>query len=150
MKKFVLLAVLTFSICFAGSFTAFAGSLCGTANPVEVFSITGGIDMDKDTETTFDKIRNIIGKAEKGTDIVIKVYTPSEEGYSLMDTYETCAGVSELFSQTIDLYIGENYITVEAYGDGDCYSKAEAYINRKKSEIKEILQQGIVLPVQRG
>ena len=53
-------------------------------------------------------------------------------------------GVSGIFSQVIDLSLGENFIVVSS-GDSD-ESKAEITVNRKTEAVKKALENGVYLP----
>lgn len=146
MKK--ILAVTMASICLVFNFAsfAFAGTLSQDNNPIEIFEITGGIDKEKDAESTFDKTRTISGSAESGTEIIISVYTYDEDNEKvLLEDYDFIVGASEIFSQSVNLAIGENYILIEAYKDEDI-SSYEVNIKRKEGQIKQELEQGIALP----
>lgn len=134
-----------------------ASTICVLAAPsgsqaVEKFGITGGINLQKGTETTFDSSRIISGTAEKDTNVEIIVYrvVDDAEGTKLveLDRYETTVGLSEIFIEDVDLSVGKNLIVVKAF-NGDKYSEVSAVVKRKKSEIKIELRQGIVLPGQR-
>ncbi len=119
---------------------------------VEKFGITGGINLQKGTETTFDSSRIVSGTAEIDTDVEIIVYRVAEDAEETklieLDRYKTTVGLSEIFIENIDLNIGKNLIVVKAY-NGEKYSEVSAVVKRKKSEIKIELRQGIILPGQR-
>ncbi len=110
------------------------------------FVITGGLDTEKETESTFDKSRTISGTAEIGSVVTIEVLSENtkkelcESGF-----YEIKVGSSGYFSQNIDLLIGENLITIKAK-KGELSSCVEASIKRKKSEIKSELSNNISVP----
>lgn len=150
MKKLLsFISVLVFVIA--------ASTICVLAAPsgsqaVEKFGITGGMNLQKGTETTFDSSRIISGTAEIDTDVEIIVYRVVEDAEETklveLDRYKTTVGLSEIFIENVDLNIGKNLIVVKAY-NGDKYSEVSAVVKRKKSEIKIELRQGIVLPGQR-
>jgi len=137
-------------------FVIAASTMCVLAasgsQDVEKFGITGGIDLQKGTETTFDGSRIISGTAEKDTNVEIIVYRVADDAEEAnlieLDRYKTTVGLSEIFIEDVDLSIGKNLIVVKAV-NGDKYSEVSAVIKRKKSEIKIELRQGIVLPGQR-
>lgn len=118
---------------------------------VEKFGITGGIDLQKDAEITFDSSRIISGTAEKDTNVEIIVYRVVDDAEETklieLDRYKTTVGISEIFIEDVDLSIGKNLIVVKAVNGEKC-SEVSAVIKRKKSEIKIELRQGIVLPGQ--
>lgn len=145
------------SFIFLLLFVIAASTICVLAAPsdsqaVEKFGITGGMNLQKGVETTFDSSRIISGTAEKDTDVDIIVYKVVEnaEGTKLieLDKYETTVGLTEVFIEDVDLVEGKNLIVVKAY-NGDKYSEVSAVVKRKKSEIKNELRQGIILPGQR-
>lgn len=138
-------------------FVIAASTICVLAAPsgsqaVEKFGITGGMNLQKGTETTFDSSRIISGTAEIDTDVEIIVYRVVEDAEETklveLDRYKTTVGLSEIFIENVDLNIGKNLIVVKAY-NGEKYSEVSAVVKRKKSEIKIELRQGIVLPGQR-
>jgi len=145
------------SFIFISLFVIAASCLCVLAapsdsQPVEKFGITGGMNLQKGIDTTFDSSRTISGTAEKNTAVDIIVYKVVEnaEGTKLIELgrYETTVGLTEMFIKTVNLAEGKNLIVVKAY-NGDKYSEVSAVVKRKKSEIKIELRQGIVLPGQR-
>lgn len=134
-----------------------ASALCvlaapSTSQPVDKFGITGGMDLRKGTETTFDSSRIISGTAQKDTVVDVIVYEVIEDAdvtkLAELDRYTTTVGISEVFVQDVDLIVGKNLIVVKAF-NGDKYSEISSVVKRKKSEIKNELRQGIVLPGQR-
>ncbi len=137
-------------------FVIAASTICVLAasgsQDVEKFGITGGINLQKGNETTFDSSRIISGTAEKDTDVEIIVYRVADDAEEAnlieLARYETIVGLSEIFIEDVDLSIGKNLIVVKA-ANGEKYSEVSAVIKRKKSEIKIELRQGIVLPGQR-
>lgn len=152
MKKLLSFIFVLFFIMAASTICALAGSLSDAALPVDGFEITGGIDLQKDAETTFNSSRTISGTAEKDTKVVVTVYDVAGEGEKTtlteVDSCTATVGLTEIFIQSVDLDVGKNLIVVQAY-NGDKYSEASAVIKRKKSEIKNELRQNIVLPGQR-
>lgn len=76
MRKTKLFAILTVMLTMLISVNAFAADYYGETDVIE---ITGGIDMEKDSESTFDETRTITGKAECGTVIIINVYAYNED-----------------------------------------------------------------------
>ena len=119
---------------------------------VEKFGITGGINLQKGAETTFDSSRIISGTAEKDTEVEIIVYRVADDADEAnlieLDRYKTTVWLSEIFLEDVDLSIGKNLIVVKAV-NGEKYSEVSAVVKRKKSEIKIELRQGIILPGQR-
>lgn len=151
MKKYIVSFLAVLYIMTSPKLYVFAGSSSDTDNilTVEGFEVTSGVNKLKETESTFDKTRTISGTAEQGTEIYITVYevagSEDKKTYDELDSYELIVGPSGIFSQSINLSIGENYITVEAKNDNKV-SKFSTTIKRKKTEIKLELQQNIALP----
>jgi len=150
MKKFLsFISVLLFVTAISAICVLAAPS---GSQPVEKFGITGGMNVQKGTETTFDSSRTISGTAEKDTSVDIIVYQVVEnaEGTKLieLDRCSTTIGLSEIFIENVDLAVGKNLIVVKAC-NGNKYSEVSSVVKRKKSEIKIELRQGIVLPGQR-
>lgn len=112
-------------------------------NTLENFEITSGID--KDLEVTFDTNRTITGLCPKDSIITIKVMKLKSDKLQDVYTYTIEVGQSQVFSQDINLLLGDNYIYIEAKNK---YATSKVYttINRKKIEIKRELENGIVLP----
>ncbi len=110
----------------------------------DAFEITSGLDFSKDTVSTFDNSKTISGTAEKDTEIKIEVYSVDSEDMTLTNDYALTVGVSGIFSQIIDLSLGENFIVVSS-GDSD-ESKAEITVNRKTEAVKRALENGVYLP----
>ena len=111
------------------------------------FTVSGGIRTDGKTEATFDETRTISGSAEEGTLVTINVSMKDASGETESeDSYSLEVGVSGLFSQTIDLCLGENVITVTAEKEGLASVCEEATIKRKKRDIKTELENGISIP----
>lgn len=106
-------------------------------------NITGGIE----SKSTFDESRTISGSAEQGTKIAISVSSKDASG-SLTENacYNMKVGVSGLFSQMIDLELGENIVTITAEKDGCNTVNEEVTIKRKRREIKNELENGVSIP----
>ncbi len=138
-------------------FVIAASTICVLAAPsgtqaVDKFGITGGMNLQKGTDTTFDSSRFISGTASKDTAVEIIVYRVVEGTQETklveLDRCDTTVGLSESFIENVDLAVGKNLIIVKAR-NGEKYSEVSAVVKRKKSEIKYELRQGIALPGQR-
>lgn len=137
MRKIKLFAILTVVLTMLFSVNAFAAVYNGESGVIE---ITGGIDMDKEYESTFDQTRTITGRAEKGSVITIKVCIKDDEGILYAaETREIEVGVSRYFSTSVNLYEGENIIVVS---NEDNSASVVALIKRKSEEIKARLERG--------
>ncbi len=141
MRKIKLLAILTVMITMLISTNAFAAVYNGEPDVIE---ITGGIDMDKRYESTFNDTRTITGRAERGTIITIDVCTQDDEDVlTVMKSYEIEIGVSGFFSKNVKLFEGENIIVISTE-DGS--ASVMALIKRKSEEIKNRLERGVCIP----
>lgn len=141
MRKIKLLAILTVMITMLISTNAFAAVYNGEPDVIE---ITGGIDMDKRYESTFNDTRTITGRAERGTIITIDVCTQDDEDVlTVMKSYELEIGVSGFFSKNVKLFEGENIIIISTE-DGS--ASIMALIKRKSEEIKNRLERGVCIP----
>lgn len=141
MRKIKLLAILTVMITMLISNNAFAAVYNGEPDVIE---ITGGIDMDKRYESTFNDTRTITGRAERGTIITIDVCTQDDEDVlTVMKSYELEIGVSGFFSKNVKLFEGENIIIISTE-DGS--ASIMALIKRKSEEIKNRLERGVCIP----
>ena len=115
----------------------------------DIFEITGGLDMEKSNETTFDDSREIFGTAKKGTEIIITTYTKNDnDEYEEMECTEIDVGSSGYFSGNINLEMGMNYIKIEAI-NGEEYQEEEVKIKRKDISIMQALKENIALPGKR-
>lgn len=111
------------------------------------FEITDGITLSKKTESTFDDSRTISGVAEKGALIVIRVSTKNAEGDLEENAcYDMEVGASGLFSQAIELEIGENVVEITASKENHETISKQTVIKRKKREIKKELENTICIP----
>lgn len=137
MKKLSALLILCF--IFFSSIPAYSASEADIF--CQRFVITGGINTGKNIEATFNKSRTISGTAEVGSVITIKVFSGNKD----CKTYKITVGSSGYFSQSVDLFIGENLIVVTAE-KGYLSSTIKANIKRKKSEIKSELSKNISFP----
>lgn len=138
--------VLALALCLAIPFTVCANA----ASPVSNFKITKGIT--KSSEITFDSTRVISGTAETGAQISITIYEPytnsaGNTAYKLIRTYNLTVGSTGIFSQSISLKEGVNYLVVTARKDGK-YSEIRTTINRKNKVLKSVLSQSIAVPGQ--
>lgn len=141
MNKSKILVILTVMITLFFSFNIFAAEYNGDPDAIV---ITGGIDMDKEYESTFNDSRTITGRAQCGTKIVIMLCSKSDSGVLEPETtYETTVGVSGYFSQNVELNIGENVIIVY---NAEENASITANIKRKSVDIKDKLENGVYIP----
>lgn len=150
MKKIMTILATTFLLIFSNSFLAFAASASNEEN--NSFAITGGINFSKESESTFDKTRTIVGKAEEKSIVTVTVYEKlleKQEELKEIEKYKIVVGASGYFSQTINLSIGENVVEIKVKDIDKKSSSISTSITRKKSEIKNELEQAIILPRNR-
>lgn len=132
--------------------SAYAGPLTAESTEQEEnteveFSITDGIDFDKKVESTFDESRTISGSAQEGTAVSISVYLKNANGeLKEQSAYDIDVGASGLFSQAVELSIGENVVKITAEKEGFDSVKTETCIKRKSREIKTELENGVTIP----
>ena len=138
MKKFIFVIILCLS--------AFATCPVAYAKEAEsgVFEITSGLDFSKDSVSTFDSSKTVSGTAAKNTNMKIEVYSIKSDTAKLENDYSFTVGISGIFTQAIDLNIGENYIVVSSGNEEK--DKAEITVNRKKEAVKKALEKGVYLP----
>lgn len=143
-----ILFAVAIAFCLAIPFSTNANAAAGVNN----FKITSGIDTSKTSEITFDSTRVISGTAETGAKISITIYEPytnaaGKTAYKLIRTYNLTVGSTGIFSQSISLKEGVNYLVVTARKDGK-YSEIRTTINRKNKVLKSVLSQSIAVPGQ--
>ncbi len=151
MKKLILILATIFLLTLSNSFLAYAASI-SDSEVNSSFSITSGLDFSKGAKSTFDKSRIVTGKAKEGSTVTITVYEKlleKEEELKEIDKYEIVVGASGYFSQTINLNVGENIIDINVTDINDKSASISTSIIRKKSEIKNELEQAIILPRSR-
>ena len=133
MRKIKLFAILTVMLTMLISVNAFAAVYDGEPGVIE---ITGGIDMDKEYESTFDNTRTITGRADKGSVITINVCAENEDDIlTVVESHEIEVGVN--------LYEVENLIVIS---NEDNSASVVALIKRKSEEIKARLERGVYSP----
>ncbi|HAG04212.1 MAG TPA: hypothetical protein DCG28_02120 [Lachnospiraceae bacterium] len=142
MRKLIFTAIFFVTVFFVSS-------VCVNAE-VQGFKITSGISADKSSEITFDSVKVISGTAAKGTDISITVYEPytAADGsvqYTVLRNYAVTVGNTGIFSQSVSLKEGKNYVVVVAK-NGDSSSEVRTTINRKNKILQTMLSQSIALP----
>lgn len=170
VKGLLGLFLFLFLISLSPSETLAGGDEMGllpSAERVDVdFKITSGLDINKEKESTFDKKRTISGTANEGTIITIDIHIQNKKDEQLQSNqYETESkdtennednkdnnyytievGASCIFSQTVELAIGENKIDITVEEEGKDKIEKNFIINRKSREIKQELEKAIVLP----
>ncbi len=146
MKKIVIVLATTFLLIFSNNFLVFSASI---SNETSNVSVTGGVDFSKESESTFDKTRTIVGKAQEKSTVIIIVYEKlleKQEKLKEIEKYKIVVGPSGYFSQTVNFSIGENIVEIKVKDIDKKPSTISTSIVRKKSEIKNELEQAIILP----
>ncbi len=126
--------------------------------PVSVFAaqittptpitITSGLDLNaEETESTFDATRTVYGEAKPSTQIQVSVSRKNING-DMQVTNAQSVTVSSvgIFSATVDLDMGYNYITLTAQKEGYEQVSQTVVIKRLPQRIKKELQNMIALP----
>ena len=110
--------------------------------------ITSGLPSDPDRLiSTFRATRVVYGEAEPDTNITVRVYQEDVHGdFEEIAFEETQVGVLGIFSITVPLEEGYNYVTVTAELEGYDEAVSEAVIKRLPEKIKDELQRVIALP----
>lgn len=145
MKKLLL----SLFAVIAATIVILAVPVVANAAPVNNFKITSGINTAKSSEITFDSTRVVSGTAEPGSKITITLYEPTTVNgtttYKYIRSYTITVGSSGIFSQSISLKEGKNYVVVAARKDGK-YSEVKTTITRKNAVLKATLSQSIAVP----
>ena len=147
MKKLILVLATMFLLIFSNSVFAYAASISDSELKSN-FSITGGLNLSKEINSTFDKVKTVTGKADEGSTVTIIVYEKlleKEEKLKEVDKYKIVVGASGYFTQNINLNVGENIVDIEVKDKNNKSSSVSTTITRKKSEIKNELEQAIIL-----
>ena len=147
MKKFSIAFLVVMLFCFAPVFV-YAGPLDAEAAKQELgFSVTSGIDLSKETQSTFDDSKTIAGTANQGTAIEIIVSSKDASG-DLADEESYCmeVGASGMFSQTVELSLGENVVSITASKKGYDTVREETIVKRRNITIKNELENTVSIP----
>ena len=115
------------------------------------FSVVSGIN--RQSESTFDTSRTIVGTAPRGTLIRIEVfgYREATDSFYKVSGSVLTVGASGNFSSVQQLSLGHNFIRIQAiYNDvrsETAYISVEsAQINRIPNEVRNQLERGLLLP----
>ncbi len=145
MKKLIF----TFFAILTLAFVMLAVPASAHAAEVNNFKITSGINTAKTSEITFDSTRVVSGTAEAGSTVTITLYEPvtiyGTTTYKYIRSYNVTVGSSGIFSQSVSLKEGKNYVVVAASKNG-AYSEVKTTITRKNAELKATLSQSIAVP----
>lgn len=123
-------------------------------SPVSAFAaetpvtVSSGLNLDSwETESTFDAQRTIYGEAKPGTQISISVSQKDSNGDMVETQYQDLTvGSLGIFSTTIELALGYNYVTLTAEKNGYDQTSDTVTIKRVSQRIKKELQSMIALP----
>jgi len=121
-------------------------------NPsVPGFSVTSGIN--RQSESTFDTARTIVGTAPRGTLVRIEVfgYREATDSFYKVSGSTFTVGASGNFSSVPQLELGHNFIRIKAiysdYRSEASYISIEtAQLNRFPNEVRNLLERGLLLP----
>jgi len=121
-------------------------------NPsVTGFSITSGIN--RQSESTFDTTRTIVGTAPRGTLVRIEVfgYRETTDSFYKVSGSVLTVGASGNFSSVQQLRLGHNFVRIQAiyndYRSDTSYISVEtAQLNRIPNEVRNQLERGFLLP----
>ena len=106
-------------------------------------TISSGLELDaEETECTFEDNRLVYGEAVPGTEITFTVSKMNRFG-GMVEVYteDVLVGSMGLFSVTLPLEKGNNYISMTAEGETQ-----EVVIKRVSQNVKTQLQRLIALP----
>lgn len=147
MKKLSIAFIVVMLFCFAPVFV-YAGPLdAETAEQELGLSVTSGIDMSKETQSTFDDSKIIAGVADQGTAIEISVSTKDANGELTENAcFEIEVGASGIFSQTVELSLGENVVAITASKEGCETVSGETIVKRRNITIKNELENTVSIP----
>lgn len=111
-------------------------------------TISSGFDLSsEDTVSTFAERRTIYGEAKSGTQITLSVDQKDACGnMQNISTQTLTVGIMGIFSATVALQEGYNYVTLTAEKDGYTSRTHTMTIKRVPQQIKSELQNLIVLP----
>ncbi len=132
--------------CFMAAFLCLAPvSAWASETPI---TISSGFDLSsEETESTFAERRTIYGEAKYGTQISLSVDQKDACGeMQNISTQSLSVGIMGIFSATISLQEGYNYITLTAEKDGYTPISHTMTVKRVPQQIKSELQNLIVLP----
>ena len=123
-------------------------------SPVSAFaaetpvSVSSGLNLESwETESTFDAQRTIYGEAKPGTQISVSVSQKNANGDMVETQYQDLTvGSLGIFSATIELALGYNYVTLTAEKSGYEKTSDTVTVKRVSQRIKKELQSMIALP----
>ena len=133
---------------FAAAFLCFSPVSALAAETDTPLTITSGLDLEcEEAECTFSEARIVYGEAEPDTWITFKVSVPDQNGEpEEIFSDEFSVGSLGLFSATLPLEMGYNYVTLTAELDGSDETAVEVTIKRVPQKVKKQLQRMIALP----
>ncbi len=118
-----------------------------TMTPTPV-TITSGLDLEaEEIESTFDASRTVYGEAKPNTQIQVSVSRKNINGdMQVTNGQNVTVSSVGIFSATVDLDMGYNYITLTAQKEGYEQVSQTIVIKRLPQRIKKELQNMIALP----
>ncbi len=118
------------------------------AIPSTPITITSGLDLEaEEIESTFDTTRTIYGEAKPNTQIQVSVSRKNVNGdMQVTNAQNIVVSSVRIFSATVDLDMGYNYITITAQKDGYEQVSQTVVVKRLPQRLKKELQNMIALP----
>lgn len=116
--------------------------------PSTPITITSGLDLEaEEIESTFDTTRTIYGEAKPNTQIQVSVSRKNLNGdMQVTNAQNVVVSSVRIFSATVDLDMGYNYITITAQKDGYEQVSQTVVVKRLPQRLKKELQNMIALP----
>ncbi len=116
--------------------------------PSTPITITSGLDLQaEEIESTFDTTRTIYGEAKPNTQIQVSVSRKNLNGdMQVTNAQNVVVSSVRIFSATVDLDMGYNYITITAQKDGYEQVSQTIVVKRLPQRLKKELQNMIALP----
>lgn len=145
---FLFVCLYTTSTVYAGFSTDDTAAVSEAADlPAVEFEILSGIDIEKCYLSTFDSTLTISGKAESGSLITVILWTKDTDGNFISQTeYNVEVGAVALFSQILELKVGENNFTLYIDKPEHAGIVIDFVVKRKQQVIKTVLENSVAMP----
>jgi len=144
MMKKVLFSVLVLLFVMSINVFAYANSF---ENDKKLVEITSSFNFADEKISTFNNEKTLTGSAPEGTVIEISISTRNFTGkFKEVDFYTMEVGKSEIFSQAVNLSVGENLITMQVIKGRQVIEEENVIVNKKKRSIKTQLETSIYVP----
>lgn len=131
-------------VCFLASLIVFSNSIYANENAQSYYKVKNNLPKLENENVTFDTKRVFSGFVETGTFITFLVETKTAKGFS--DVFEKTVevGASGLYSETINLSVGENIIYILAGNLDNMETILETSVVRKSMDVKNCLKDTVV------